>query len=751
MKNNIISILNLGSKYVPCIHNNIISFYQDSIKNFNSNFNKFNNSCFLQKQKHMKDIQQVDSPLVVENTVIDANLSLNCDSIDCLLKLLKNKRNLKLPFLEESLSFRPSYFQNLTKTVTRFKPNLLSSQIYYLNEFTKNRPFSILEADKNIGSVILSNELLDKLVYDHLSDIKTYIPLDVDPLMDTVDRIKVNLNDLVKTNSLSKTLFNLLIPLNSKLGSLRLLPKLHKNKFSCRPIINSINHPTSKLCMLVDLILKPIISDIAVILKDSQQLLQECRVKLMPKNTSIYSCDFESLYSNIISDDAIRLICEYMLTKLNSIHLNIIGFRMILVLIFNNNVFLYKNNYYKQILGIAMGCKCGPSIANLFVYILEKHWINLYQPIVYKRFIDDIFLVTDGLLDEFIFKNQFLNLKLNIVGGKVVSFLDLNISVNKLTNLLNFSLFLKPTNTFSYLLTSSNHPSYIFKNIPVSLFLRISRICSDYTDYLYFARKLSFQLISRGYNYKNIFTVSNNIGNKDRDFLLPYKVKDLAQKSYADSTFLISEYSNCNPDLSVEMIRIWKMMQTKFHGFLENTSFKPVFTIANNLSSILIHNFNFKKHPLYKQVPCNEFNCKTCKFVFIKSSIDFLNFKNFPILCYANCNTKAVVYCIYCKLCNEFYVGQTKRIVKDRIKEHLEDINNFIPYFNEPSEVSNHFNLKNHDVNLHFSFFILKYGLIDEQIRFSIETDFIHIVKSLNNKIINAFVPYMNNIKFIFN
>ena len=586
MKNNIISILNLGSKYVPCIHNNIISFYQDSIKNFNSNFNKFNNSCFLQKQKHMKDIQQVDSPLVVENTVIDANLSLNCDSIDCLLKLLKNKRNLKLPFLEESLSFRPSYFQNLTKTVTRFKPNLLSSQIYYLNEFTKNRPFSILEADKNIGSVILSNELLDKLVYDHLSDIKTYIPLDVDPLMDTVDRIKVNLNDLVKTNSLSKTLFNLLIPLNSKLGSLRLLPKLHKNKFSCRPIINSINHPTSKLCMLVDLILKPIISDIAVILKDSQQLLQECRVKLMPKNTSIYSCDFESLYSNIISDDAIRLICEYMLTKLNSIHLNIIGFRMILVLIFNNNVFLYKNNYYKQILGIAMGCKCGPSIANLFVYILEKHWINLYQPIVYKRFIDDIFLVTDGLLDEFIFKNQFLNLKLNIVGGKVVSFLDLNISVNKLTNLLNFSLFLKPTNTFSYLLTSSNHPSYIFKNIPVSLFLRIRRICSDYTDYLYFARKLSFQLISRGYNYKNIFTVSNNIGNKDRDFLLPYKVKDIVQKSYADSTFLISEYSNCNPDLYVEIIRIWKMMQTKFHGFLENTSFKPVFTIANNLSSI---------------------------------------------------------------------------------------------------------------------------------------------------------------------
>ena len=64
-------------------------------------------------------------------------------------------------------------------------------------------------------------------------------------------------------------------------------------------------------------------------------------------------------------------------------------------------------------------------------------------------------------------------------------------------------------------------------------------------------------------------------------------------------------------------------------------------------------------------------------------------------------------------------------MVNDRIKEHLEDINNFIPYLNEHSEVAYRFNLKNHDVNLHFSIFILKYGLIDEQILLLIRILFI--------------------------
>jgi hypothetical protein len=86
-------------------------------------------------------------------------------------------------------------------------------------------------------------------------------------------------------------------------------------------------------------------------------------------------------------------------------------------------------------------------------------------------------------------------LNLNIVHAKSICFLDLLISYDYITHNLKFSLNIKPTNTFSYLLKGSNHLDFIFNNIPKSLFIRIRRICSEYSDYLYFSIKLACQLV----------------------------------------------------------------------------------------------------------------------------------------------------------------------------------------------------------------------------------------------------------------
>ena len=107
--------------------------------------------------------------------------------------------------------------------------------------------------------------------------------------------------------------------------------------------------------------------------------------------------------------------------------------------------------------------------------------------------------------------NAFGSLKLNLIIDKSVDFLDLNITLDSLTGYLNFKVFFKSTKTFSYLLTSSNHPEFIFKNIPKSLFLRIRRICSKIEDYIYFSSILTKYLLSRGYFLKSI----NNVLNKN--------------------------------------------------------------------------------------------------------------------------------------------------------------------------------------------------------------------------------------------
>ena len=60
-------------------------------------------------------------------------------------------------------------------------------------------------------------------------------------------------------------------------------------------------------------------------------------------------------------------------------------------------------------------------------------------------------------------------------------------------------MFFKPTYTFLYLKIDSNHPNNIFKNLIKSLLIRTRRISSKMTNFIIFASKIRFRLISRGY------------------------------------------------------------------------------------------------------------------------------------------------------------------------------------------------------------------------------------------------------------
>jgi hypothetical protein len=198
----------------------------------------------------------------------------------------------------------------------------------------------------------------------------------------------------------------------------------------------------------------------------------------------------------------------------DSLTIDEIGFRTILSLIFKCNVFKFNDKFFLHQIGIPMGCKCGPSVANLYLFALEKKYLELHPEMKFFRFIDDISIASPTQINKTELCSQFDYLKLNIMEGKVVNFLDLNINHDDFTNKLQFSLYIKPTNNFAYLRTDSNHPSSIFKNIPKSLFIRIRRICSSYTYYLHFSRILIVQLLKRGYNYKLINSVSLSILEK---------------------------------------------------------------------------------------------------------------------------------------------------------------------------------------------------------------------------------------------
>jgi len=69
----------------------------------------------------------------------------------------------------------------------------------------------------------------------------------------------------------------------------------------------------------------------------------------------MYSCDFNALYTRINSEKCINIITDFINKLLNNKDFNIIAFNQFLKLVFYNNIFSYKNKFYKQKMGISMG------------------------------------------------------------------------------------------------------------------------------------------------------------------------------------------------------------------------------------------------------------------------------------------------------------------------------------------------------------------------------------------------------------
>ena len=154
-----------------------------------------------------------------------------------------------------------------------------------------------------------------------------------------------------------------------------------------------------------------------------------------------------------------------------------------LILILNN--FVFNGEHYLQIKGCAMGTKCAPSYANIFMGQLETNIIydkNKDKSLRYLRYIDDIFMIWIGSKDEL----DKLVREINEVHPSIkftfeksqsqINFLDT--TIYKRENQLLSKVYKKPTDRSMYLHSNSYHPSNLKRNIPYGQPLRVKKISS---------------------------------------------------------------------------------------------------------------------------------------------------------------------------------------------------------------------------------------------------------------------------------
>ena len=180
--------------------------------------------------------------------------------------------------------------------------------------------------------------------------------------------------------------------------------------------------------------------------------------------------------------------------------------KIMMEFILKENCFQFLDGFYRQIHGTAMGSKCAPPYACIYMGSFESKKILPLSNLIllWKRFIDDIFFIFTGSEEELLTLFEKINLLHPSIkftfeySHEKINFLDTCIHIDE-SNKLYSSLYTKPTDTFALLHYNSFHPENTKTSIIYSQALRYRLIISK--DYMLkeALSKLTSILINRGY------------------------------------------------------------------------------------------------------------------------------------------------------------------------------------------------------------------------------------------------------------
>ena len=245
------------------------------------------------------------------------------------------------------------------------------------------------------------------------------------------------------------------------------------------------------------------------------------------------------------------------------------------------------------------------------------------------------------------------------------------------------SIHYKPTDTHSYLLFHSNHPPACKRSIPFSQFLRLRRLCSDDDDFHAKALEMKSFFLSRDYPSSLIDNALLRASNVNRDTLLH---RDSRSSNHRIS--LVLTYHHSVSSIPHAIHNNWHHLSEDDEIGNRFSFIEPVtaYRRGRNLKDLLMYNDLHEVSTPPGTFTCGRSRCLTCPFVLHASTV-YGPKSSFKISQSFSCTTTNVVYCIVCTKCSMLYVGETKRRLGDRFREHLR----LVRLHDMSSEVGVHF------------------------------------------------------------
>ena len=202
----------------------------------------------------------------------------------------------------------------------------------------------------------------------------------------------------------------------------------------------------------------------------------------------------KSLYTNIPQGTGIKMVLQRIVntnppTSRANDYKNFL--RDSLKTIIKNNHFSFGEDFFRQTRGVAMGTKCAPPFANLFMASLKERALGTWKgpvPTAWLRFLDDVLMLWNGGLEQLERFLSHLNGQMSTIkftlehSQNSAVFLDLHIYKGdrfRSTGILDTKIHTKAINPQSFLHFTSCHPQHIFSNIIRGEVLRTLRCSSD--------------------------------------------------------------------------------------------------------------------------------------------------------------------------------------------------------------------------------------------------------------------------------
>ena len=630
-----------------------------------------------------------------------------------------------------------------------------------ITQLAKNNSIVIKQADKGGAVVILNRGDYIKEGERQLSDNKFYIKTDEDLTSHHFQQINEKVNDMHIKEEIDLTCYDYLTHTPIRTAQFYMLPKIHKNKQQPpgRPIVSGNGCPTERISQFVDFFPQQGVQKIRSYIQDTTHFLRMLQnLENLPEDTILVTLDVSSLYTNIPNIEGIEA-CKSLLERERpgASHPTNDSLIDLLTMVLTMNNFDFDENHYLQVGGTAMGTRVAPCYANTFMGWFEDTFVYQYTPAphLWKRYIDDIFVIwTTGeqTLATFV---QHLNgcmpsIKFEMEKSREkVCFLDVTVILNP-DGSISTDLYTKPTDSHNYLDYRSAHPKHCRAGIPFSQFLRLKRVCSNDNTFVDRCRDMSRHFIRANYPANIIKDAFNRVYPLDRLELLSPRTQ--TDKLDPNTGILITTFHPFFRECDQIITRNWDILD-------RSSGTRPLMNLniirgnrrSKNLRDLLVRarlpRINDQprtggNHPPNPppNTPCSRPGCRYCARLNRTGSITSnITNKQYNTRSVVTCCSNNLVYCISCLACGKQYVGQTKRKLSDRLREHFRNIN-----YNSPTHiVGRHFNLPGHrgitSLETHVLCFVRSNpnNPLSRNVRIKAELQWIHRLRSFVPKGLN--------------